>query len=418
MKRWLLLVFIVLVNVSFVSAIFVGLVDGFIEDQNNNIVSGANVVASVPGCSGGGCTGSSVSDGNGYYVIPNLNIPKNGPVSVSATSSGSGSGSATGTADSFQIAHVNVTLCESPSDPVQVPVPDGHSNFITFSYSAGIDPNGEPTFSEFRLDGAVTSPAPLTITQNVSFGSHTWDVRTCNDDCCSNWVSDNFNVGNLAPSAPTNIGNSTGGGTTALSWTSGIDPENDPVFDEFDYNGVVTSPVASPVIVANEVLIQWRVRTCDNLGACSAWVSENTVTCSQIDIAECTAEASARIRGRTATVTEPDVEVLCNGQKILDDSVRQVEIILGEETRVSLKGKDFALSEVKEFCPWCYDRQQNYDEDAIDCGGDSCAPCKEGAAGVVDQFLKRYPVTLIVTLVLLGIAIVAYVARRFGWLRK
>lgn len=77
--------------------------------------SGANVTATVAGCSGGapnGCTGASTTDNNHYYVIANLNLPPNGSITASAVK-GSASGSKTDNADQFQAAYINITLCGS-----------------------------------------------------------------------------------------------------------------------------------------------------------------------------------------------------------------------------------------------------------------------------------------------------------------
>ena len=106
---FLFLLLIILALILEVEAIDIGVVDGYVKDIDGNIVSGAIVTATVANCNSGGCSAEEVSDNGGYYVISNLNIPKNGKLTVNVVK-GSYSGSAVGNADEFYIAHINSVL--------------------------------------------------------------------------------------------------------------------------------------------------------------------------------------------------------------------------------------------------------------------------------------------------------------------
>lgn len=285
MKRFLLICLVLLLIPIVHAPIFLGTCDGYILDLGGGVVSGANVTVSVNGCSGEGCVKNVLSDSGGYYVSANLNLDPGETVSVSAFK-GSATGSNTGTADSFQAARVNVTLCEAPSSPSLIDQGDQHANNVTFFWTSGTDPNAYPTHDEFQLDSnPVVSPATSPKTETgLSYTAHTWKARTCNSGCCSSWASDTFTITNSAPSTTllTDQGDTHDTNVT-LSWTSGTDPEGDTTHDEFQFQSeAIVSPATSPVTKTGLVLgttYTWRVRTCDSIGACSAWASDTfTVT--------------------------------------------------------------------------------------------------------------------------------------------
>ena len=129
-------------SVANASALFIGLADGYVKNVTDGIVTGATVVVTVSGCSGGtsnGCTGTSTSDANGYYIINNLNLPQFGTVSVNANKTG-GTGSNSGSADITQVAHANVTICYAPSSPSLIAVLDSHSTTALLNWTSGTDP--------------------------------------------------------------------------------------------------------------------------------------------------------------------------------------------------------------------------------------------------------------------------------------
>lgn len=281
MKRELMIclsLFAVLMSISSVSAIYLGITDGYIKNMQGTVISGASVTVTVQDCSGDGCSGSTTSEASGYYVVNNLNLPKNGGVSVSATKNG-GSGSNTGTADSYQIAHVNVTICYPPSSPSLTDVADGDDPSISFTWTSGTDPFGLTKHDEFKLDSGSYTTRTSPYATTVSFASHTWYVKTCNDVCCSGASSDDFIITCPAPSSPslTDVPNSHDT-TISFSWTSGIDPHSRPTWDEFQLDsGSITnesSPISRIVGIASHT---WRVRTCNSL-CCSSWSSDSFTT--------------------------------------------------------------------------------------------------------------------------------------------
>ncbi len=259
-----------------VSAPYLGTTEGYVRDWAGNLISGASVSVVVQNCSES-CTGSAVSDVGGYYVVANLNLPVGGNVSVSAQK-GAALGSSAGIADSFFAAFVNVTIAEPPSAPILVDVLDSHNRTVVFEWSSGIDPNNLPTYDVFVLDGSEAGISPP-YTTNVSFGFHTWAVQTCNAYSCSTPSIDSFTVFNNPPSIPIlTVQPHTQSASVILSWKSGIDPDGDPTYDQYRFDGNVKN-ATSPQIesLADIAYYEWGVRTCDVYGACSAWNESNFI---------------------------------------------------------------------------------------------------------------------------------------------
>lgn len=373
-----------------VSALFIGLTDGYIFNVTGGIISGATVSATVSGCSGGtsnGCTGTDNSDTNGYYIINNLNLPQSGTVNVSANKS-TGTGSSTGSADNTQVAHVNVTICYPPSSPSLTAVPDSHNNTAELVWTSGVDPFSFATYDQLDFDGAapVNDSSPTTKV-GLNYTTHTWQIRTCSNYCCSPWVSDTFNVTNSAPSAPSNLNSTTSNATTTLNWTSGTDPEGDATYDEVSYqNGTtISSPATAPLAVTTTPLIKWRVRTCDSIGDCSAWVEEDTLTGTVVSTGcpVCSAEVvEVSSAGGSTGISNPNygfgkkTELYCNGIPFVNTSLLRLTIDFEKNVKkISIYGMSFTLEDL-EYCPWCYNGLKDYDETGVDCGG-SCRSCTE-----------------------------------------
>jgi len=250
--------------------IYLGTVEGYVKNITGGLVSGASVSAAVQSCSSG-CSGSATSDSGGYYVIANLNLPAFGSVSVSATKA-SAAGSASTIADAFQAAITNVTICAPPSTPSLTAEPDTHSQSATLAWTSGAG----AVYDEFKLDSEVALPktSPQTRT-GLSFATHTWNVRSCNNYCCSAWQSDSFDVYNNAPSAPTlQAEPDTNGTTVELAWSSGTDADGDGTYDQYQFNSGAIINATSPVNETNLTVgsYAWRVRTCDDFDSCSSWV--------------------------------------------------------------------------------------------------------------------------------------------------
>ncbi|MCX8158972.1 MAG: hypothetical protein N3D20_01625 [Candidatus Pacearchaeota archaeon] len=515
MKRGLfgfILALILALTISKVSAVYIGLTDGYVYNNLGSPVGGAFVEVSVSGCSGGyanGCKSNATTGSNGYYIASNLNLPKNGGVSVIARKD-SGSGSATGNANEYQVARVNLTICYPPSVPLVSDVPNGdnntimfswtsgtdplgltkhddfildsvvtspatpplmrsnlsftshtwgartcnpyccsnwatdsftlncpaptqptltdvpnsHNTTVTFAWVSGIDPYNRPTYDEFDLNGNITSPAVSPITRiNLGFISYIWKVRTCNNYCCSNWVSDSFTLGNGAPSKPTNTNFSVNNitGKTNLTWNSGVDPDGDATYDEIRLeNGTIISPATSPYEINSKILIEWEVRTCDSFGACSDWVEVDSVTCAEItgvcescpvcEVCEpCEEKGGSTGGGKKTTTSEQKTSIVCNGVEIKNDLLLKVEMRLnGKNNKISLFGSKWAWEDL-QYCPWCYDGIKNYDEEGVDCGG-SCRECS-----LIEQPFKRKGIPLATVIVIITLIIViVYISYQFN----
>jgi len=288
MRRTLFLIFFVLIIYQ-AHAIFLGTTDGYVFNMSNSIVEGANVTVSVSGCSGAGCSESTISDSGGYYVVANLNLNPNGTVIVSA-SKGNLFGSETGIANQFMAARVNVTLCEPPTKPILTDQQNTHNKTVTLYWTSGTDPHGFITYDQYQLDSNAIENATSPKTEtNLSYATHSWRVRTCNTNnitgCCSDWSTDSFTITNAFPSAPnlTDIPHTTQT-NISFNWTSGIDPDGDLTYDEFQlstacgfssilYNATNINPPLS-FNLSTETTYYWRVRTCDGAG-CSDWSTDD-----------------------------------------------------------------------------------------------------------------------------------------------
>jgi len=413
---FILITFAVLLSWN-VSAVYTGIVDGYIKYGGESI-GGAKVGVKVVGCGGGGCEGTAISEDDGYYIVANLNLPKGGEVEITATKDNA-VGTARGTANEYSIAHQDVELCYLPSSPALDDVENTHETIITFSWTSGNDPKGKQTYDEFKLDNRVESNVAPPLIRNVVLGKHVWQVRTCNSGCCSDWVSDEFTVGNLPPSKPTETKAEKNNGITLLSWISGIDPEGDSTYDEFQFgNGSIVSPAISPVSVLSDILIKWKVRTCDNLGACSDWQEVDSVMCEKIS-ESCPSSGDVEKIIKTsygkAIESAKKVGIYCNGIKINETEIYKIAIDTKSKSKVSIYGKNFTLKNL-DYCPWCFDGIKDYDEEGVDCGG-SCAPCS--LYGKAEKFVKggksgcKVPWILLLVILLNVIVLIIYLIEKW-----
>lgn len=167
-----------------------------------------------------------------------------------------------------------------PSQPTLTHQPDTHSDTVNLNWISGTDPEGQPTYDEFFIDSTTVSPAtsPQTVT-NLSFGSHTWGARTCNNYFCSPWSTDTFTRYNGRPSMPALTPIPDGNYSCVnLTWVSGIDPNGDTTYDQVAYGPVLSfsfsnyTNATSPYEICNvSGTYEWAVRTCDEYGLCSPW---------------------------------------------------------------------------------------------------------------------------------------------------
>ncbi len=168
--------------------------------------------------------------------------------------------------------------------PILVNQPDTHNTSINFEwFSNSTDIDGDSCHDRFQLDSqSVIDPAVSPVNKTaLSYAVHTWRVQSCDDKgACSAWTEDTFSIGNSAPSQP-NLTNQThiDGTSATLEWTSGTDPENDTTYDQFqlDDNNITNSTSPQEVSFSGVEYHTWRVRTCDILGACSAWAEDTFI---------------------------------------------------------------------------------------------------------------------------------------------
>ncbi len=197
----------------------------------------------------------------------------------------------------------------APPAPNLTAQADTHNTSVSLNWISYPDSESDtPVHNEFQFDSeAIINPAtsPQAISGLVLGTDHTWRVRTCDSlgeaaGGCSAWVSDSFSITNEAPTAPILVHQpSTTLTNVSLNWTSGTDPEGDPVHDEFqfshfyDFSTLLYSNTSatSPTIMtnlSNDSIYYWRVKTCDP-ERCSPWATDSfivslcpvcTITCS------------------------------------------------------------------------------------------------------------------------------------------
>jgi len=267
----LFLLFIILAGAAS-AQIFLGTVDGFVKFAiNGSAVSGANVTVNVSGKTGAGSSGDGLSDASGYYIVTNLNADSGDTVNLRANYSNYAN-ETSATVNAFQTVQVNFSVIAVPYAPTLHFLNDTHNNsIIIFNWTSGLDPDGNPTFDRFTIDGVTFNDTdPPTNRTFLSYDTHTWSVVTCNAAGCSSASSDSFEITNEPPPSPiledepTTIFNN-----ASLNWTSGgADPEGDPTYFQFKIDsGALQTNVTPPLVVTNlsNGTHIWRVRECDGI---------------------------------------------------------------------------------------------------------------------------------------------------------
>lgn len=164
-----------------------------------------------------------------------------------------------------------------------------NQNSVTLSWShSGTDPDGDSITFDISLDGTIYSNvnSPYSWSE-LTEGSHQWGVRVCDGIDCTSFDYDSFIVTNYAPATPTLIDQGHTDQTTIyFSWTNYSDPDGDSARNEFQLStasdfstliltdSVATSP-KQVVGLSSSTMFYWRVRTCDNKGACSSYASDS-----------------------------------------------------------------------------------------------------------------------------------------------
>ena len=288
MRKSVILI-LVLILLPVVHSLSFGTVRGYVLNTNGDPFVGAEVNITVVGCSLFDCAATDNTDSNGFYIKSNLNIVPGDTINVSAVSgsySGVNSEIATGNGN-IGIAEVNITICAPPTAPNLNTVSDTHDNsLITMSWTTfktGLE------YDEFIFDSDTpVSPATSPQTEsNVAYTSHTWKVRTCSVDCCSDYDTDTFEVTNNAPSVPTLTDQAHTQSTSVdLEWINYSDSDGDSTFNQLqlstfpDFSSLIysTSSAVSPQNIGSLTtltLYYWRVRTCDDIGECSGWNNDS-----------------------------------------------------------------------------------------------------------------------------------------------
>ena len=262
--------------------IFMGTCEGYIKWLNGSTISGANVTVTVQGCTTPpeNCVRSVLSQSNGYYVVANLNLPPYGNVSVSALKN-SAYGTNTGQADAYQAAYVNVTMCEAPSSPSLIAVPDSHYPNITFwfNWTSGSSPYS--TFDQWYWASLWQNASSPQSKTNLAFANYTWGARTClssQPSCCSPPAYDNFSVYNSPPCMPIlTPQNDTTSNSVVLNWTSNTtspcpDADGDPTYYNFRIDSNYTNNATPPQVVTGLSFGShtWGAQECDPW-ECSNW---------------------------------------------------------------------------------------------------------------------------------------------------
>ncbi len=232
-----------------------------------------------------------------------------GTMNTTAHSPQSKSGLSYNTLHTWRVWTCNDQCCSAPGSSTFTitnaapPAPhltdqaDSHNTSVSLNWISYPDPeNDTPVHNEFQFDSEainITASSPQARSGLLLGTFHTWRVRTCDSlgeaaGGCSAWVSDSFSVTNSAPSAPilehqpsTTLTN------VSLNWTSGIDPELDPVHDEFqfshfyDFSTLLYSNISaiapiSRTNLSNDSIYYWRVRTCDP-EKCSPWSADSFI---------------------------------------------------------------------------------------------------------------------------------------------
>jgi hypothetical protein len=237
-----------------------------------------------------------------------------------------------------------------------------------------------------KVDRAV-SPIAKIVTSAPS-----WSITTVNgvfgqlDRQCSLKALSNPSSSNAPCPIPYNLQDSCeiDAGIVRTSWESAeIDDEGDVCHDVWraktlseqdsinsvSWIEVDPAPDLNEQITPAELVTLWQVKSCDDYGACSGW-AESVVACCN-EISENCPDLSFWEQGGALYG-----KVFCNGIEINRTIIKRIAMELSaDEKKISIFGRGWEKEDM-EYCPWCYDGIQDYDEEGVDCGG-SCPPCEK-----------------------------------------
>jgi len=171
----------------------------------------------------------------------------------------------------------------APTQPNLTDQPNTINNTVILQWISGTDADNDTTYDHYQFDSNPVANATSPRTEaNLSFGAHSWRVRTCDAlGTCSAWAIDTFSiVNNPCPAPVLTAEPDTHYDNASLVWTSNAtDIDGDPCHDRFQFaSQAIIDPAASPQTVTNLTwgsTYTWRVQSCDNKGACSSWQSDS-----------------------------------------------------------------------------------------------------------------------------------------------
>ena len=313
--------------------------------------------------------------------------------------------------DTFNVSNL------APPTPSIPDINNTNNNTITFTWtSGGPDPDGDSTYFKFYIDGNITSEATSPKILSLSNGSHTWKVQECDSWMCSNWATDTFIIQNNAPSSPNlTLMNTTSATSKQFYWVSGIDPDGDTTYDEFQYeNEAVVSPASSGLTQAlsGTLLVHWRVRTCDTKGGCSSWVEDTFVkfTC-PTTAPPTTPGGGGGGGGRPGGIIVPP-KINCTEDWHCTDWTSCTP--KGQQKRACTDWnkcgtKVYKPIEQRACTPaHCFNNKKDFSEERTDCGG-RCKPCEVIYPAEIQYpypVIGIHPVNLIYLIIGLGLGII------------
>lgn len=204
-------------------------------------------------------------------------------------------------------AYDNFSVYNSkPCMPILTPQNDTTNNAVVLNWTSNTtlpcpDADNDTTYYNFRIDGNLTTNAtPPQVISGLGGGLHTWQVQECDPWECSDWALDTFNIYNTACPAPnlTDQAHSCSSSVT-LRWQSATtDLDGDPCHDELNFSGTIINATSPYTVSLTEMdYYVWQIRSCDDKGACSPWVSDTFIYCTCVGNVTIEEECKRRVSG-------------------------------------------------------------------------------------------------------------------------
>lgn len=321
--------------------------------------------------------------------------------------------------DSFEIYN------NAPSEPFVVAINDTHDlGIFVFAWTSGVDPEGDSTYDQYRINGNITNATSPHNYVIVDFDVYDWGVRTCDEfNYCSAWATDSFEIYNNAPSEP-NITEQEPTDSKSISfvWDDGTDPDNDDVYSEFqlsnssDFSNLIYDEItSSPFLVTNldsPIVYYWRTRTCDIYDSCSAWVEDTFFVYPTTTTIVETSSGTSRSCSGGILIQQPKWE--CTDWSECDSYGLRSRTCTDTSNTSSINS--FTEMETCFMKATCSDGFKNGNEEGIDCGGE-CQPCSfsEKIMGGFTQPTMQYPINVCETSGYYWIIILLLIVLLLSW---